>query len=231
MKLIMYILAIMGAILIIFLLFKIFKFEKEDNTKYPKVTDEEVAKLYNFFPKENYNPGSTFYLDSYVPSNNLSYTLISLVTYNYIKRTYPEKIEQDKIDTKYFLEMSKYLFGETNFYVVDFKIDKNTSAKVKGDYLYLYEDNNTLQDNIVYYKDMDSYTLENDNETLIIYEYFLKCNTLTKECFDTDGNNEIKNNYITYSENLDINNYKDKLKYYEHTFTYKDNHYVYVSTK
>ena len=129
--------------------------------------------------------------------------------------------------------MVKYIFKETNYYILDFKIDENKSAKIKDgyDYLYIYESNNELDDNIIYYKGLDSYTVENGNESIKIIEYFLKCNKTTKVCYDNEGTNEAVNNNIKYSENLNINEYKDKLKRYEHKFSYIDGHYKFVSTK
>ena len=50
-------------------------------------------------------------------------------------------------------------------------------------------------------------------------------------CYDNEGTNEIVNNNIKYSENLNINEYKDKLKRYEHKFSYEDGHYKFVSTR
>ena len=51
------------------------------------------------------------------------------------------------------------------------------------------------------------------------------------ELINTQKTNEIVNNNIKYSENLNINEYKDKLKRYEHKFSYEDGHYKFVSTR
>lgn len=248
-KLIIYLIVIILAITIVFLFLKIFKFDKKVNTEYPEVTEADIKEIYKLIPEKNYNAGSSFYVGSYLTSNNIGYSTISLVTYNYIERTNPFKFEviteNDvnlvgknykllyKINKEYFLEMVKYIFKETNYYILDFKIDENKSAKIKDgyDYLYIYESNNELDDNIIYYKGLDSYTVENGNESIKIIEYFLKCNKTTKVCYDNEGTNEAVNNNIKYSENLNINEYKDKLKRYEHKFSYIDGHYKFVSTK
>lgn len=248
-KLVAYLIVILSVIIIAFLFWKIFKFDKKVNVEYPEVTEADIKEIYKFFPERNYNAGPSFYIGSYLASNNIGYSTISLVTYNYIERNNPFKFEtiteEDislvgkdykllyKINKDYFLEMVKYIFKETNYYILDFKIDENKSAKIKDeyDYLYIYESNNELDDNIIYYKGLDSYTVENGNESIKIIEYFLKCNKTTKVCYDNEGTNEIVNNNIKYSENLNINEYKDKLKRYEHKFSYEDGHYKFVSTR
>ena len=248
-KLVIYLIVMISVILIAFLFIKIFKFDKKVITEYPEVTENDIKEIYKLFPEKNYNAGPSFYIGSYLASNNVSYSIISLVTYNYIERTNPFKFEtitkEDtnlvgsnykllyKINKDYFLEMAKYIFKETNYYILDFKIDENKSAKIKDeyDYLYIYESNNKLDDNIIYYKGLDSYTVENGNESIKIIEYFLKCNKTTKVCYDNEGTNEVVNNNIKYSEDLNINDYKDKLKRYEHKFSYEDGHYKYVSTR
>ena len=62
-----------------------------------------------------------------------------------------------------------------------------------------------------------------------IIEYFLKCNKTTRVCYNDENNNQVSN--ITYSENLNIKDNMDKVKKYEHKFSYINNHYEYVSTR
>lgn len=248
-KFVLYIIVFITALLIVFLFTKIFKFDKKITTEYPEVTETEINELYKLFPEKNINNNTTFYMGSYVSNTNINYTDMSLIAYNYIERTDNFKFEsitkEDenlvgegykllyKIDKEYFLKTVEYIFGKTNYYIIDFKIDETKSAKIKDDYnyIYIYEANNSYDSNIVYFKGLESYTVENGNESIKIIEYFLKCNKTTKICYDNEGQSESINNNITYSENLNIKDYKDKLKKYEHKFCYEDGHYRYESTK
>ena len=97
-----------------------------------------------------------------------------------------------------------------------------------NDNYYIYEENTI--DNIIYYKGLDSYTLTDNRETIKLNEYYLRCNKETKECFDKEGS-DTPVSYIRYSENLDINSIKDKIKRYEHVFKYESDHYIWISTE
>ena len=48
--------------------------------------------------------------------------------------------------------------------------------------------------------------------------------------FDKEGS-DTPVSYIRYSENLDINSIKDKIKRYEHVFKYESDHYIWISTE
>lgn len=247
-KLVLYLIVIIAVIIISFLFLKIFRFDKKVNIEYPEVSESDINELYKLFPEKNLNSGTSFYIGSYLTSNNVSYSTISIVTYNYIERTNPFKFEsiteEDinlvktehkllyKINKDYFLETAKYIFGKTNYYIIDFKIDENKSATIRENYnyLYIYETNNKVDENIIYYKGLNSYTVENGNESIKIIEYFLKCNKTTKICYDDENSNPVVSS-IKYSENLNINEYKDKIRKYEHKFSYKDGHYEYISTR
>lgn len=235
---IIYLLVTVCVIFVLYLLYNFFKFES--NESYPEVAINEVLSLYELFPSVNYNPGSSFYIDDYLNRNNLSYPLMSLVTYNYINRIDPSKIESireviddknvvKKIDKKYFLDKVKYIFGNTNYYVSSFNVDSATSAFTKDeyDYIYLYESTNYLDD-VIYFKGFESYTIENSRD-LVIIEYFLKCDKLNKLCYDGDVATSI--NSIKYTDNMNIDSIKDRLKRYEHRFIYEDGHYTYLSSK
>ena len=245
-KIFMYLIVVIAVLLIGFLFMKIFKFDKKTNIEYPEISEEKIAEMYKLFPKKNYNPGASFYTGSYLTSSNVGYSTKSLVAYNYIERTHAfkfEKITKEdasllseykllyKIDKEYFKKMVTYIFGESNYYILDFKIDETKSAKVKDEYkyVYIYETNNEIDNDIIYYKGLESYTVENGNESIKIIEYFLKCNKTTRVCYNDESNNQVSN--ITYSENLNIKDNMDKVKKYEHKFSYINNHYEYVSTR
>lgn len=247
-KIIITIMGLVLALIILLLFTKVFKFDKKDTTKYPEVTETQIKELYELFSVKDYNNNVSFYIGNYITNNNINYSVISIVTYDYIQRTNPFKFETittedenitenkyellSKINKEYFLETVKYLFGKTNYYLIDFKIDATKSAKIKDDYeyLYIYETDNKVDDNIIYYKGLESYTVENSNESIKLIEYFLKCNKTTKICYNTEGQNEVVNNKVKYSEGMDISTYINDLQKYEHKFVYENDHYRYEST-
>ena len=241
-----YFIVLLFAFLIIIFLYSIFKFDKDDD--YLEVNDLIVDNLYNIFLKDNYNNITGFYTGSYLTSNNLNYTLGCLITYNYINNNNPFKFEvitdEDnklfdgkynllyKIDKKYFKEVSLNIFKESNLYLQDFKIDKDKSAKASDeyDYIYIYSDNNTLDEDIAYFKGMYSYRIEENGQVIKIIEYFLKCKKSLQVCYDNEGTNEIVNNRVNYTYDFDINIYKDRLTRYVHTFRFIDGVYKYESS-
>lgn len=250
-KLFLYLLVLIGVILIIILFMKIFKFNKKTNIEYPEVTESEINELYSLFSESKFSSFPSFYLGNYISSNNINFSTVAQITYDYINRKNPFKFETitkkdldltqnkykllSKIDKNYFLETAKYIFEETNAYDIDLPVDETKSIKIRDsyDYIYVYESENTYNDNIVYYKGLDSYTVENGNESIKLIEYFLWCDKATTLCYDNVriGTNDVTESSIRYSENLNVKENIDKIKKYEHKFSYKNDHYEYVSSR
>ena len=244
-KLVMYICVALIVGLICFTFSKTFAFKSDDNSAIPEIDTNLITKLYTYLPSKEIGDTQTLYNTYYLTINNISYITQALMTYNYIinydefkLKTVPEEEKNNlniegtilyKITKEDFINTLTYLFGTNErYYDTDFKINSNLKAKFKNDTYYIYEENTI--DNIIYYKGLDSYTLTDNRETIKLNEYYLRCNKETKECFDKEGS-DTPVSYIKYSENLDINSIKDKIKRYEHVFKYESDHYIWISTE
>ena len=228
-----------------FYIFNNITFKSDDNSAIPEIDSNLITKLYTYLPSKEIGDTQTLYNTYYLTINNISYITQGLMTYNYIinydefkLKTVPEEEKNNlniegtilyKITKEDFINALTYLFGTNErYYDTDFKINSNLKAKFKNDNYYIYEENTI--DNIIYYKGLDSYTLTDNRETIKLNEYYLRCNKETKECFDKEGS-DTPVSYIRYSENLDINSIKDKIKRYEHVFKYESDHYIWISTE
>ena len=124
--------------------------------------------------------------------------------------------------------ISKSNFG-LNEHFNKFDIDENTSAYIKGEYLFIYKRNEPIDSNYVSYRGLISYTLLDNANKIQLTEYYLICDKISKICYDS--NNEEKNTYITYSEDLNVSTMIDKLKKYVHTFEKKGEKYKWISVE
>ena len=76
---------------------------------------------------------------------------------------------------------------------------------------------------------MDRYLVTDNNATIKIYDYYLKCNIETNICYNDERNRYINNN-VKYTEDLNLDNYTNYLTTYEHTFKYDNGNYYWVSS-
>lgn len=229
-----------------YLFLKLFAFN-EDSKKTTDISRELVDKLYSYLPTTNDYSIASMYTANYMTKGNINYSIMGVMAIKYINnysKNDKEILEKEeisklgvnnkplyKIKTDKFLERIKIIFGkDANFTQNDFKIDRLSEARFIGDYLYVYETKNPKEEEYVIYKDLISYTVADNGNTIKIIDTYLKCSKKTNLCYNDEKDNE-KNNFVRYSSNLNIADYKDKLKQYEHTFKYEDNNYYWASSQ
>ncbi len=246
-KLIVYLVVPLVVLGIAFLFYKLFSFDKNeniDNTYVPDVTEKDALKLYNVLPTTSYNVSYTIYTGDYQTKSNTSYNTMGSMTINYIKN-YDEFVleaasqeEQNLIDNNILYKISKDIFlknskkilgSEVSFNPDNLEIGDNIRVKLLDNTYYVYE-TEPKETDFVYYKMYKSFTVLNNNKTIKIYDYYLRCNKTSGICYDTEKDEDV-NKDITYKENLNILDYKNSLKQFEHLFEYEDDHYYWKSTQ
>lgn len=237
------------ACLVCMVFIKIFIFDKKKEDRPKEVSEDVIKEIYSYLDVTPLNNEITFYANQFIKSNNLSYQTLAKVTYNYIVNYDKFKLEATtdedqklidkgtliyKIKTEKFIEETSKIFENPaltlNEHFNTFDINEETSAKVINDYVYIYKLNDKINNNYITYRGMLSYTLTDNNDTIIITEYYLGCDKETRKCYDTFGIQNTPNS-ITYNENLDASTMTPKLKKYEHTFKKIDGNYKWVSVE
>lgn len=236
------------AVLAAMIFIKTFMFDKSKEEKID-VPESLIDELYSYIDIKNLNNEISFYVDNYINSQNLGYTTIAKMTYNYINKYDNLKIESvndtdkslfkedgtllNKIKINDFEEDVNSVISKSNFGLNEhfnkFDIDENTSAYIKGEYLFIYKRNEPIDSNYVSYRGLISYTLLDNANKIQLTEYYLICDKISKICYDS--NNEEKNTYITYSEDLNVSTMIDKLKKYVHTFEKIGEKYKWISVE
>ncbi len=242
-QLTLYIIVVFLIVGIIWLFLKIFAFNKDNNTiNYQEVTSEQVEELYSYLPTLSVSSMSSMYNNIYTAGNNLNYAIINLMAYNYIKEYDSFKLESVtsvdksnvnqsviyKISKENMDSVIKKIFGQDIKYdYKNFNIDESTSGLYKDNYLYIYNKENVA--NYVIYKNKVSYTVTDNGNTIKIYDYFLKCDKVTKMCYNDDAMTMV-NGYITYQENMVVNE-SSNVQMYEHTYKLENDHYYWLKTE
>ena len=236
------------AVLAAMIFIKTFMFDKSKEEKID-VPESLINELYSYVDIKNLNNEISFYVDNYINSQNLGYTTVAKMTYNYINKYDNLKIEAvndvdkrlfkedgtllNKIKIKDFEKDVTSVILKSNFgldeHFSKFDIDENTSAYIEGEYLFIYKRNEPIDSNYVSYRGLISYTLLDNANKIQLTEYYLICDKVSKVCYD--GNNEMKNAYITNNENLNVSTMTDKLKKYVHTFEKIDEKYKWISVE
>lgn len=250
-----YLLVILLVILIVSLFIFLFGFERDNEEESPNIDEELINQLYSYLPT---NPMSyqTVYTGHYIRLTNIDNTIISSVIYDYIKEYEPDVIEETsleefetnnlihdtaqvvnplcKIKVEEFLKVYPQIFGSSNeLDIANFRYDYSTLAVVDANQTYYYFYTTTPlsnSSNEVVYKDIIRYALTDNNTTIEIYDYYLKCDLNTNSCYNDERKNNL-NNQITYSSNFDIANYTNNLVTYKHTYKYEDGHYYWYSSE
>lgn len=236
------------AVLAAMIFIKIFMFDKSKEEKID-VPESLINELYSYVDIKNLNNEISFYVDNYINSQNLGYTTVAKMTYNYINKYDNLKIEAvndvdkslfkedgtllNKIKIKDFEKDVTSVILKSNFgldeHFSKFDIDENTSAYIEGEYLFIYKRNEPIDSNYVSYRGLISYTLLDNANKIQLTEYYLICDKVSKVCYDSTT--EEKNTYITYSEDLNVSTMIDKLKKYVHTFEKIDEKYKWISVE
>ena len=238
--------------------YKLFNFEKENEeskTSIDEIGESTIKELYSYLLNDNVLEYDGVHSIHYVLGTNLgsqNARYVQATIYQYIlnydefnlETLTQEELAQVmdntsnctalyKISLDAFLSAAKKVYGEEiEFRSTDFDYSQNIKAKFINDYYYIYDNNNIVEKNYIEFKDITRYALTENNTVIKIYDYYLKCDLETKQCFNDEDRADL-NASIVYSDNFDINNYLNYLVTYEHSFKYNeetDSFYYYSST-
>ena len=247
-KTILYVTTIILAILVLIILGKLFMFERGKEKTSGEIDTSIVNKLYNYLPEYNdyqlesiYNKFSSF--------ENLNINIIEAMIVNYLVNNDKDKLKQidnndsldigldtsqykllykiSKEDLEYGLKM---VFGNNrNIVFKDVSIDKKTMGKYLNNILFVYQIIDNIDNNDIVYRSINRYSID-DDKTIKIYDYYVICDKSTSICYNDDKKN-IENSYITYSNGIEFDDYKNNMKQYEHTFKYDNGNYYWLNSK
>lgn len=244
----------------VFLFVKIFSFDNKDGNQevdayYPKIDDDFVDALYSYIPSYDQFGRTTMYGFAYTKYQNLAFDVVQEIIYNYIihhdefkllSLTNEELIAKGiagqtdgikalhKISLEDFESVGKLIFGSNEKLPrTGFSISNKIHAQfIDEDGYYVYEKN--LPD-----KEMDfivervysKYVIANNNNTILIYDYYIKCEKDSTKCYDdekkTKPNNYIKNN----QGGIYLKNKLQNAQQYMHTFKFENGHYHWYSSE
>ena len=153
-----------------------------------------------------------------------------------VKEFSPEimaKIKQKNIIPLYqikeevFRQTIKELFNENEKGFVNFTIGNIEAFYNEDDNtFYIYQLATEASEDYVIIRQKTGYEITNQGQNLIIYDYFIKCNKLTQECFN-DTRLTMPNRQIKYTANINPNT----LVKYKHTFNLASDHYYWYSSE
>ncbi len=218
---------IIGILVIILIIFlsKVFSFQDNKEENLNEITEELISKLYSYIPQSIYF--DTVYSGNYTNKNILNNSAIELMAYNYLEEN---KLFNDKVKREDFQKALFEVFGENIAYKPkDIQISPTTSLVFENDTFTKSNKEIIKNNDYVIFNDKTIYTVM-ANKNIIITDYYLKCNKLTKVCYNDEKESEI-NNYYKYSDDLESSLNKDNLRKYNHTFIYKDGKYYWEKTE
>lgn len=258
-KIIMIIIVIILVVGLSFLFIKLFDFEGQTNinnehNESKEVDEQTIHQLYSYFLENNELEYNGVHSTYFIRNNNLANQnarYVQAMLYQYILNYDEFSLEtlsteelntvvsnQDnytplyKVSLASFEKALKVVLGpDITYRPTDFDYTKSIKAKFNDelDYYYIYDTNEKLETNFIEYKEMARYAVSEDE--IKIYDYYLKCDTTTNNCYNDENRSSINSN-IKYSTNFDVNNYLNNITTYEHTFKYNsdtDNYYWYSS--
>lgn len=254
-KIIMYLLVIVLVVIICFGFVKFFGFESnKEKNKTNDINEELVLKLYSYLIDVNASKVTSMYNGNYASYNSLSYNSILIMIYEYIKTYDDFELEattidellnnsiidiQDgviplyKIKIEEFEKVFKIIFGNgEKLNLIDFSYDINTFFKLDSNktYYYVYTNNISEENSDVVFKEMLRYAVTDNNKTIKIYDYYLKCDVNNQNCYNDDKLSKL-NNKVKYNSSININQYINDLVTYEHTFIYEDGYFHWKSSQ
>ncbi len=243
---------IVGSVIIIVLfvlwLFPvIFNFEGNKTDEYKKINDELVNTLYENIISDDYHSRYTFYNAYYTKYGNLARDYILKIGYYYLKNnnelkenslTNDDLIKENidgkplnKIDVSTLKKAIQSIFGpDVNISLGDFAIDN----KLKGHYvenenkIYIYETDENLEEYYIF-RQRESYAIS-DDQTVVIYDYFVKCNKKTGLCYNDDRMANLNENIKFNNGSINTKNAGNLAKY-QHTFKLIDGSYYWYSSE
>lgn len=243
---------------IVTVFWKMFSFENKDGSTdvsayYPYINDNLIEKLYSYIP-EDYLDRSTVYGSFYTKYPNLSLDVVLLMVYNYIVNNdyfemlslSEDELKQNlmtsedvlplyKVSLEVFERDGKIVFGNMiDIPKKSFAIDGKVKALyVEGVGFYFYEMvNQTVDVDYIIERKYDKYVVTNNNDTIYIYDYFVKCDKVGYTCYNDEKRKEI--NSVIKNVNGNSVNLENNLNYakgYKHTFKFEDGHYYWYSSE
>ena len=254
-KVVMYLLVFILVVVICLGFLKFFGFESnKNNDSSSEINEKLVLKLYSYLIDVNASKVTSMYNGNYASYNSLSYDSILIMVYEYIK-TYDEfELEITTIDELLnnniinnqngitplykikiteFEKVFKIIFGKNEkLNLIDFTYNINTFFKLDANkmYYYVYTNNESKDNNEVVFKEMLRYAVTDNNQTVKIYDYYLKCDINSLNCYNDDKLSKL-NNKIKYNSSINIDSYKNSLITYEHTFIYEDGNFHWKSSQ
>ena len=237
---------------LIWTFFTVFDFENKPAINTLKVTDSDVEKIYQSIKDDKYLSRYTVYSGFKTAYDKLSYDYVA--TTAYYKLLEKQKLINDlsmtdlqeagiaintrevsplaKVSLDVFNDQIKELFGDDiEIENTSFKITNRINGCLSKDQkeIYIYEEN-VGETEYFMQRTMDSYATRDNGNTLIIYDYFIKCQSENETCYN-DDRMAMPNHYVKFSNNaLTSTSVKNQAKYM-HTFKWKDDHYYWVSSE
>ena len=248
-KAILTVTSIILSILLLIIFGKILKFERfKDNDNEVETIDREIVdKLYSYLPSNGDYNYDTMYNGSYSSFNSISSNTIEKMIINYLSMFEHDKCEtyniseiisiitDDQPSALYKISAEnidyalKKVFGDKhNFIIKNADLDYQTKALYYNNYLYVYNIVPNQVSNYKIYRGLVRYSIDKEG-TILIYDYYLKCDKTTKICYNDERLKDKSS--IIYSDNLNINDYSNDLKLYEHQFRIVDGSYYWDSSK
>ncbi len=245
-----YTLVFVLVLILYFLFFQIFAFEKdekkEDLETYPEITNELIQELYSYIPDHN---------RYYVGYKHLMGDVRQIPVYNYILK-YNNKIlgtitiddlrnnniiapnegEGEyvplyKISQKDFEKNMEILYGKVdNYYHRSFSINSNTKAYYIENVGYLIYQKGLANERYITDATYEKYAITDSGATLLIYDRYAMCDVTTNECFGDRRGEGGKLAGVSISDGKIVGN-KDSKKEYVHKYKFADGKYYWYSTE
>lgn len=258
-KIIISIGVIILVIVVCILFVTVFAFDKKEpeSTELPEVTEELVNQLYSYIPTNEMNQ-QTMYSFTYTRFNNITNSVALITVYEYILEHDEFKLETTsitdmqtngvlhsnenesnitplyKIKAEEFTNAFKKIFGkEASLTLEDFRYNYNTLLRLNSNKDYYFVLNNNPLDNPnndIVFHDITKYVVTENNKTIEIYDYYLKCDLNTNNCYNDERKNTL-NAFVKYNDSFSIDNYQTNLANYKHTFKYEDGYYYWYSSE
>ena len=222
----------------------------------PEVTEDLVNQLYSYIP-ENEMGLHTMYTGYYNTINNINNDIILSMIYEYLLEFDEFSLETtslseltnksillstDNINDLNPLYKIRFdvikntfskIFGEKQtFKIANFRYNYNTLGRIDNTEEYLYIFNNTpleTDKSDIVFRGITKYAVTDNNKTIEIYDYYLRCDLNTNNCYNDEGKKQLNNN-IKYQDNFDILNYLDKTVTYKHIFKFENDYFYWFSS-
>ncbi|MDE6284876.1 MAG: hypothetical protein K2M17_03950 [Bacilli bacterium] len=256
----LYVAAFTMAFLICTLFGKIFAFEnqKEDNYDlYPKLDDAYIQKLYSYIPEKDDFGRTTMYGYFFTKFANLGHDIILSIIYNYMVENEKDKLSPLSMDEfrNYFniredqsaeefhpmykityedMEtIGKRIFGQdAEIPKGKFTVSLKTKAiYVDGEGFYIYDINNDEESSTIVERIFYKYAITDNNNTIYIYDYYVKCEKNTFKCYDNEKGTKLNSVIINDNGNIYLANHLDSAQSYTHTFKFEDGGYYWYSSE